>query len=52
MLEDETIREKEGREMEILSLATENNKKKLEEYHQYQDGIIDQPFLTPDSVQQ
>jgi hypothetical protein len=52
MLEDEGIREKEGREMEILSLATENNKKKLEEYHQYQDGIIDQPFLTPDSVQQ
>jgi hypothetical protein len=51
MLEDETIREKEGREMEILSIATEKNKKKLEEYHQYQDGIIDQPFLTPDSIQ-
>lgn len=50
MLEDETIREKEGREMEILSIATENNKKKLQDYHQYQDGIIDQPFLTPDSI--
>lgn len=51
MLEDETIREKEGREMEILAIATANNKDKLEDYHQYQDGIIDKPFLTPDSVQ-
>ena len=51
MLEDETIREKEGREMEILAIATEKNKNKLQEYHQYQDGIIDQPFLTPDSIQ-
>lgn len=50
MLEDETIREKEGKEMEILAIATEKNKDKLEEYHQYQDGIIDKPFLTPDSI--
>jgi hypothetical protein len=50
MLEDETIREKEGREMEILSLATEKSKSKLQEYHTYEDNIIDKPFLTPESV--
>jgi hypothetical protein len=51
MLEDEELREKEGREMEILSLATDNYKKKLSEYHQYQDKTVDKPFLTPDSVE-
>lgn len=51
MLEDENIREKEGREMEILAIATDKHKKRLEEYHQYQDNIIDKPFLTSDSVQ-
>lgn len=50
MLEDETIREKEGREMEILSLATERYKKQLEEYHQYEDKKVDRPFLTPESI--
>jgi hypothetical protein len=50
MLEDEEIREKEGREMEILSMATEKMKNKLYEYHTYEDGVVDRPFLTPDSV--
>lgn len=50
MLEDETIREKEGREMEILSLATERYKTQLEEYHQYEDKKVDRPFLTPESI--
>lgn len=51
MLEDEIIREKEGREMEILALATETNRKKLQEYHNYEDRTIDRPFLTPESVE-
>jgi len=50
MLEDEQIREKEGKEMEILNMATQVYKNKLEEYHEYQDKKIDRPFLTPDSV--
>ena len=52
MLEDEQIREKEGREMEILSMATDKVKKQLSEYHQYQDGIVDRPFLTPETIGQ
>jgi len=52
MLEDENIREKEGREMEIIRLATEKSKKALMEYHTYADKGVDRPFLTPDSVLQ
>ena len=51
MLEDEALREKEGREMEILSIATEKHKARLEEYHSYEDKVVDKPFLTPDSVE-
>lgn len=51
MLEDEIIREKEGREMEILRLATQKAKHTLWENHQYEDGKVDQPFLTPESVE-
>jgi uncharacterized protein Smg (DUF494 family) len=52
MLEDEEIREKEGREMEILAMATDKHKSKLEEYHTYADNTVDKPFLTPDSVEE
>jgi hypothetical protein len=51
MLEDEVIREKESREMEILALATQKAKEKLYENHQYQDGKVDQPILTPESLE-
>jgi hypothetical protein len=50
MLEDEEVREKEGREMEILSMATDKYREKLESYHSYEDKLLDKPFLTPDSV--
>jgi len=50
MLEDEEIREKEGREMIILNMATDKAKQKLSEYHTYQDGKIDIPLLTPEAV--
>jgi hypothetical protein len=45
MLEDEDIREKEGREMEILAMATEKAKQNLYEYHQYADNNVDSPIL-------
>ena len=50
MLEDEEVRDKEGREMEIIKLATDKAKQSLMEYHQYQDGKLDSPILTPESV--
>lgn len=48
MLEDEELREKQGREMEILKLATQKVSEGLKEYHTYQDGSIDKPLLIPD----
>lgn len=50
MLEDEEIREREGREMEIINMATTKAKNDLYGYHEYADGVVDRPFLTPESV--
>ena len=50
MLEDEQIREREGKEMEILKHATEKSRKELVEYHEYEDGVVDRPFLTPEDI--
>ena len=50
MLEDEEIREKEGREMEIINMATQKAKAQLESYHEFADQTVDRPFLTPESV--
>ena len=50
MLEDEEIREREGREMEIISMATQKAIKDLQQYHSYADKTLDKPFLTPESV--
>jgi hypothetical protein len=52
MLEDEQIREKEGREMEILALSTAKTKQKLSDYHNYADKTVDSPLLTPESILQ
>jgi len=51
MLEDEQIREKEGREMEILAMATDKAKKKLYEYHEYSDHKVDCPILSPEALE-
>ena len=39
-----------GSEMEKMRLAMDHQKEKLSQYHQFQDGLVDQPFLTPDTV--
>ena len=50
MLEDEILREREGREIEIIAIATQKAKDDLSTLHQYQDGKLDLPFLTPESA--
>jgi len=50
MLEDEKLREKEGKEMEILHMATQKYQKDLFGYHNYQDNTVDRPFLNHESV--
>ncbi len=48
MLEDETIREREGREMEILKIASKKFKGDLQDLHTYQNDEVDRPFLIPE----
>ena len=39
-----------GIEMEKMRLAMEKEKRRLSEYHKYSDDLVDQPFLTPETV--
>lgn len=39
-----------GIDMEKMRLAMEKEKERLSEYHQYEDGTVDQPFLTPETL--
>jgi len=50
MLEDESVREREGSDMEVLSVAADNAGSNLSDYHSYDDGKLDMPILTPDTV--
>lgn len=51
MLEDEKIREAEGRQMEIMNMSVGKHLDLLEEVHVYQDKSADMPFLTPDAME-
>ena len=44
------IRKEIGIEMEKMRLSVDKERKRLSEWHQYEDKLVDQPFLTPDSV--
>lgn len=48
MLEDEEVREKEGKQMEIMALASLNSRNQLSQYHNYADNTLDSPLLTPE----
>ncbi len=50
MLEDEELREKEGRQMEIMALAVAQSKNSLGSYHEYADSTVDSPLLTPEII--
>lgn len=51
MLEDEKIREAEGRQMEIMSMSVNKHLDELMDTHTYQDKSMDSPFLTPESME-
>lgn len=50
MFEDEEVRRKEGRTMELMKMAAQKSKAQLSEYHTFIDKSVDRPFLTPESV--
>lgn len=49
-LDNEETRKAEGETIELLRMSAEKSREKLSQYHEYEDGIIDQPLLTPESV--
>jgi len=51
MLEDEKIREAEGRQMEIMKMSVNKYLHNLTDNHVYQDKGVDLPFLTPEAVE-
>jgi len=52
ILTNPDLRREFGLEMEKMRMAMEKQKQELSEWHKYEDGIIDQPFLTPDTVKE
>lgn len=51
-LDDKQVREKEGFDMEIHRVAAEKAVSKLGEYHEYEDGTVDQPILNSNTLKE
>ena len=51
LIQDPDTMKEYGIEMEKMRLAMLKERDRLSAYHKYDDGIIDQPFLTPDTAQ-
>ena len=50
MMQDPDLMKQYGIEMEKMKAAMKNESERLSALHKYEDGTIDQPFLTPDTV--
>lgn len=50
ILRDPDFYEQEGKALERMRMAMEAEKERLSDYHKYDDGTLDQPFLTPETV--
>lgn len=50
MMQDPDRMKKYGIEMEKMRVAMEKERERLSVFHKYEDGTVDQPFLTPDTV--
>lgn len=51
MMQDPERMKKYGIEMEKMKVAMNKEQDRLASFHKYEDGTVDQPFLTPDTVQ-
>ena len=52
LMSNPEVRKQIGKDMEKMRLAMNAEKDRLSEYHKYEDGGIDQPFLTPDTTKE
>lgn len=52
LMSDAELREELSAYLESVRLATIDEEVRLSAYHKYEDGMIDQPLLTPETVKQ
>ena len=50
LMQNPALTQQYGLEMEKMRLSMEKEKERLSVFHKYEDGQVDQPFLTPDTV--
>lgn len=50
LMQDPELIKSYGIEMEKMRQAMEKEKERLSAFHKYEDDVVDQPFLTPDTV--
>lgn len=50
IMQDPERMKRYGIEMEKMRMAMNKEKQRLASFHKYEDGTVDQPFLTPDTV--
>lgn len=50
ILRDPDFFEEQGKYIEKMRMAMKHEMERLGDYHQFEDGSVDQPFLTPDTV--
>ena len=51
-LADKDVRRKEGFDMEVHRVASEKALERLSDYHEYEDGTVDQPILNADTMKE
>ena len=52
LMQDPETLKRYGIEMEKMRLAMQKESERLSAFHKYEDGQVDQPFLTPDTVRE
>jgi len=52
MMQDPERMKRYGIEMEKMKMAMKKEEERLSSFHKYEDGTVDQPFLTPDTVKE
>ena len=52
LMQDPELVKRYGIQMEKMKLSMKKEEERLSQYHQYEDGTVDQPFLTPDTVKE
>lgn len=49
-MQDNKFRAQEGRQQALVNLAVEKESQRLGEYHTYEDGVVDRPILSADTI--